>query len=317
MAIDLLTLFVRLGRIAHVIRSQAHFRAAGLGTDVEDSVDEYDASTLRALVSPITESQAQAKAAAGDLVPTLVSTAQETLRRMVEADQPARTWTVEEAVEEVVRQVVALSQSVPQCTTALTVTALTPFAGDGLLVTTLKGGGSESVAGVLLENIFTETLWLTCATDAQTGGATQGREQFRFRGGLAEADVWGDLWPAGSGGDANLLAADPASDADEDGNLLTNSSFDAFTSNAPDSWTIQVGSAGTQIDDSTTEQYAGTACLALPGTATLAAIAQDFASETGTETELLPLTRYAVSVRVKVSAVPATGTLILEITDSS
>lgn len=311
MALDLDELTRRLGRVGKVLRAIAQFRAAGLGSDVEALVAEYD--TLRDVAAPVTVQAPASKALAGDLVPTLAQAARATVTRAVRADQSARSWTDDEAAAELVRQFREQGATVPECATGLTVTALAPFAGDGLLITTTKGGGTEVVAGAALENLFGETLWLTCSQDALTGGATRGRELFRLRGGVPQADVWMDDWPAGSGADASVTAAAPGTNAD--GNLLTNSGFDAFTAHAPDAWVIEAGAAGATISDTTAQQYAGTAALALAGSATLASIYQRFGTDTAGV--LLPLTRYAVAVRLKASATPATGTLVLEVVDDS
>lgn len=317
--IDLTTLFTRLGTVARVALRCAEFRAAGLTTDAADLLAEYD--TYRAAVAPVTQRLPAARAAASDLVPTLVQAAQDTLVEAVRADQSARSWTPAEAAAEVVRQMRALSQTVPACTVGVSATALDTFAGDGLVIVTALGGGSDQVAGLDAENLFAETLWLTCAADASasaTGGATLAQEQFRLRGGVAEPDQWGELWPAGSGGDVLFTSADPATDAADAGQQLTNGSFDSFASNVPDNWTIEAGSAGTQILAGTLAQsYDGVNCLALPGNATLAALGQTFGSATGTLAELVPNTRYGLAVRLKASAAPATGALVIELTDSA
>jgi hypothetical protein len=305
------SLFERLGRIGRVLRSIAEFRAGGLGTEVDDLVATYDLQ--RDLGAAVTNRQPQARTAAGDLSQTLVAVARETLRRMVQDDQPARSWTVDEAVAEVVRQMDDAGESVSECLTSVSSTALTPFAGDGLLVTTIRGRD-----GATLENLFAEELWLTCVADAQVGDTNRYRETFRYRGGLAETDPWSHLWPAGSGGTLEFSVTDPATDAVSGGNLLTNSSWTTFASNVPSKWTIDTGTAGTEVvGPAAVSSYDGVGCLSLPGSATLAALSQTFAASTGTLGILAPRSRYAVSVRIKTSAVPATGTLILELTNSS
>lgn len=303
------SLTARLGRVGKVLRSLAQFRAAGLGTDVESMAEQFD--TLRDVFAPVTTQQPTAKTAAGGLVSSLVACAQQTLLRMVKDDQPARSWNLTDAVAEVVRQFADQSETVSECATSAVATALTPFAGDGLVILTVRGRD-----GVPMENLFQETLWLTCIQDAQLGAVTRYQEQFRFRGAQAVADVWSDLWPAGSGGSVDMLAADPATFTAITGNQLTNSSFDDFTANVPDSWTIEAGSAGTQIiGPAAVSSYDAVGCLSLPGNATAAAISQTFGS--GNNAQLATSSRYGVSIRTKVSAAPATGTLILEITNAS
>jgi hypothetical protein len=262
-------LFTRLGRWGRVLASLAEYRAL-LATDVAGGAAEYAAS-LAEVAAAVTDRLAPAKSSAGAIAPAVVGACRRTLVAMVAADQPARSWTAEEAAAEVVRQMADLGESVPACVTSASQSALSPFAGDGLLALSARGRD-----GADLENLFAETLWLTCVADAQNGGRTRYQEQFRFRGGVAEPDPWGDLWPAGSGASVLLTAADPTTQAAA-GQLLSNGSFDDFTANAPDDWTLESGTAGTEVvGPAAADSYDGVGCLSLPGSATPAALSQTF-----------------------------------------
>ncbi len=99
---------------------------------------------------------------------------------------------------------------------------------------------------------------------------------------------------------------------------MTNGDFEAFTADAPDDWTIVTGTAGTTVDDETTNFYKGAKALAIIGTAASerTRLSQQLRS-TSDLGQIKPETRYALACRVRVSAAPAAGTLRISLRDGT
>ena len=150
--------------------------------------------------------------------------------------------------------------------------------GDGVLSAASLGGN-----GLPLENIVAEALALTCTSDAQTGRAALGNEQFTVLGQPCGNDPTWYQWPQGSAASGTINAVSALSNAAAN-NLLNNGSFGVFTSNTPNQWSPTVGTASTDFKASSTA-YSGPSSLQLVGnaggTGVLVAMNQPFGNATG------------------------------------
>lgn len=158
--------------------------------------------------------------------------------------------------------------------------------------------------GKTLENALAESIVWKINSNATAGG-----ESGSATGEVNQAaDPLEHLWPDGSGATGVLTIQNPSDDP-----VLTNGDFQDFTvTDTPDSWTIDTGSAGSDVLESTSV-YRGSKCLEIAGDgATLTALSQDI-----TSVGLSSRTPLPVSVRVKVDAVPSTGTLVIDLYDGS
>lgn len=120
--------------------------------------------------------------------------------------------------------------------------------------------------GVNSELAVDETIVVRCITDDDTVDGEGGSETWSVTGYPPSNDIAFGWEPEGSGTGPTLTTLSSAS------GLATNGSFDSFTTNAPDGWTIVAGTAGTHIFEETSTKYLGTAALRLRGDASLAAI---------------------------------------------
>jgi hypothetical protein len=114
-------------------------------------------------------------------------------------------------------------------------------------------------------------------------------------------------WPQGSGASVSLSAVDPAVSG-----IITNGDFSAFTvANTPDDWTIVNGSAGVTVFKSTSGGVrSGTdACYLLSDGSSTTKLAQDVSLSINTV--------YAVTFQAKMNSNSASGSLIVELTNSS
>jgi hypothetical protein len=310
MAIDYANLFSTLGKLGKCHHDAQAFAAGTLLTDLTAAQValgvHYDA--LAALSQQIASGQAGAM----QVAPALRQAAGAVLCAYVNADVPLPDPnSVPLALAELIRQMVADGESVPQCAVTATAAAASGNAGNGVCVlTALRGDGLRHA------NLFAEVGDLTCTGDAQSGGGTAGQEPFRYAGDPAASDPLGWDWPKGSGASANLQTVD--SQQSNLGNLLTNSDFEAFTTaNVPDNWVIATGAAGTDVFSEGSIVYRGSKALRLAGGATLTALTQAFNATAGTPAVLRPQTSYGFAVRLKVDVVPAAGVLSVQLTNDA
>ena len=171
--------------------------------------------------------------------------------------------------------------------------------GNADLVLTATSG-----RGKALQNMFAEDLVLKIDTTT-----TAGSESGNMLGEEADSDSLSHQWPLGSGSSKKITVKNPSAD----GAWLTNGDMEDFTTNTPDSWTIDTGVAGADIKEEATTVYRGSKALEYTGDgATLSAISQDLSA-----LSLKSRTPYPVSVQVSVDVVPAAGTLVLDLYDGA
>lgn len=253
---------------------------------------------------------------------TLVQVAQVYMDRLVFNDNPQpnqslQSTNIPASIAEVIRQMKAEGVTILQMTvTAAPTGAFTNVyysVGNEVIVTSVKRASD----GAVVENAFPETLQVTCTGDSVLNGATAYNEPFSVTGEASQGDVFAYNWPAGSGASISINAIDGDTSSGA-GNFLVNSGFATFTSNVPDSWTLQVGTAGTNVFEETGLIYSGPAALRITGdnSNTLTALAQQFNSSVNAN-ELTPLTQYSHNIFLRRGGtVPTQGVLQVALVDS-
>lgn len=242
-------------------------------------------------------------------ISALQALALKAVTEIVQADNPQPSTDPTVILAEVVRQMKAGTQSVLRCAVAQSVTAGSSNVGDPTVICSVTGR-----YGVPQEYAIAESLVGTITSDhngAGAGTATAGQEPMTILGSAALTNKFASDWPDGSGANASLNIVDPTLDA-SGGNLLTNSNFETFTvANTPDSWTVLVGTVGTDILKATTNTYASTsACLQFVGGSNLTSVAQ-------TLTTLKPATVYGVRFWIRTDVQPAAGVLAIQLVDGT
>lgn len=251
------------------------------------------------------------------------SLAQGLIMDVVNRDMLIPNLTIQIAMTELVRQMVANSQSVHWNTLSSTTTAGGSNIGNPTIVVTFVDANGNN-----LQYAYNETLVLTTTQDA-SDGATAGNETISIAapaGGVSPSLDY--RWPSGngfcSGFQGSMTVVDPLQSNGSGGNLLNNSSFKGtWTSNQPQYWTADVGSAGTNWQDGTSNNYlTGAHCFEFLGDgSTLASIYQTFANGSvtgGNTSSLTPETVYLFRLMYKLSsASPAAGVLSVSLTDTS
>lgn len=244
---------------------------------------------------------------AGSVGSTLKTAAVQTLNRMIFRDNPRIYQTLTgsntlASIQELIRQMKVAGATVR----AHTITA-TPSAFTGAGTGVINVSTTRPQDGLVLENMFAESILFTCNSDSFTGGATAGNEGFLITGTGAQSDVFAFNWPLGSNSITNLNAIDGNSD-NSSGNLLVNSGFSDWTDNVPDNWELVVGTAGTNISQETTIVYDGSSSsLKITGDApgTNIRLRQVFGDDAGTTATLDPLTQYSFNLFIRRDGIAA------------
>lgn len=310
-------LFRRIGRNAFNLDSLNAYRGVvdlsaasivSLGTGIDNIEGQYQA-TNQQLVDSIYSQRDQLRGAMNGLPNYLRSLAQATLIKMADDDGPLSSLTVQAAMTVLISQMITAVATVEANVVSVAVTTGSNT-GTAVCIASVKGPDGKN-----REYIFAETIVAMATTDFQSGTATAGSETWLASGEISQFDSLAHDWPLGSGASSAIDATDPAAGA----NYLANGVFEDWTvANTPDNWTITVGTAGATVFKESTVIYRGAAALKIVGTgAELTAIRQKFSQTSGGSSQsLLPSTVYAFNCFLRVSAVPAAGTLIIELVDN-
>lgn len=251
MALVMNTLFGRLGRLfAHAAAVRTY--QGNLDTEYASSVAQYsggDMDQIGQLSRMLESRKREATSTSNDLL----ASATKTLIDLTDDNYFLREKTTQGAIAELVKQMIASSDTVDGNTVSVgSVTAGGSNVGNGTLLISalapiLDRYGNRP-GNLYLQNARSEEINATCIQDQTANQIDAGSERFEVYGQRA-VDRFDQDWPTGSGTRTTLHAVNPRTDGGRGAtlNICTNSDFESFTSNAPDHWTIQTGSAGTHI----------------------------------------------------------------------
>lgn len=253
----------------------------------------------------------------GDSTGSLIqNVGQSWINRVVFLDSPQPNQSLTQinligSIQNVILQMNQQGASVLQATVTATPSTFTGT-GNGVIVASLI----RPQDGLIQQLAFAESIQVLCTNDSYSGGATEGNEAFSLLGEGSQTDVFAFNWPIGSGS-SNSLNAINGDASTSQGNFLNNSNFADWTSNVPDQWVLEVGTAGTDIMEESTIVFGDGHSLQIVGDgATLTAISQTFADTDGTPAIIDDLTSYGVNLWLRRDGVAAAaGTLVVEVID--
>jgi len=236
MAINLTTLFTRLGKGFYAQSVVNTARGSTVPPTVQDFSDEFNSAST--VFSPVLASASSANSLfqqAGSAFQSNMSAAlQTTLIQTVLADTSLPQADLASCLAELIRQMVSSSDSVDASTVSATPAAITGN-GDGVLVASAKRADGKAA-----EHCFAETVKVECTADSSPETAS-----FQAKGAASQSSPLMHDWPMGSGSSRTITATDATGS-----NLLTNGGFDTADTddaNIPDSWAVQVGTPGTTL----------------------------------------------------------------------
>lgn len=302
-------LFTILGLIGGILNAINAHRGTAIGGKVDGLADEY--ASDRARRDGLYAALASYRSSGGGYLATLQRLASDTLVAAVEADAPQPDRTARTAMIELIRQMRVAGESVSNAAVGLSFAATAGNTGAPVFVSSNKGA-----TGYVQENTFPEALAITVAADAQTGGATQGRETLSLRGQVAATDVLGHDFPMGSGASVSLTLVDAAQDlAGGLANFLRNGDFEDWTGGAPSNWTIATGTPSGTVAQSAGTVFDGSSALSFVGDGSeLTSLTQTLGVQA---VAVRPLTQYSFNLWGKVSSAPAAGVLEVALVDGS
>ena len=322
-------LFNRLGSIAEILRELRVYQTA-VDIDMTNATTGVTAqfageADLQAIMGANFRGGLRAAEAIGS---TGTDLAVRTVDRMVYRDSPRPGQTLEGSsdlsvnLQEVIRQMKQQGATIQVQTVAAAVNTIAGqpgphFTGDGNGITTVS---TRRADGLVQENLYAETLLVTCSADSYTGNTTAGNELVAIQGPGRQENPYAFDWPGGSNASIDIQAIDGSQDNSR-GNLLTNSGFDTFTvTNTPDNWVIAAGAVTTDIFSESTLLFGAAGSKALrivgDGTATNFSITQTFNSTTGTGGELEPITQYSCNLFMRRDAIAiGSGVLTVDLID--
>ena len=239
----------------------------------------------------------------------MVAISNNTLIQMANNDTPLSVLDVPHAMKLLIDQMVANSNTVTRNVPGITTTPGGGNVGNPNSVASFVGSDGRN-----LQYLYPETMVATVTND-QNGSATPGNEPVSIV--APAADTKGLLdwqWPLGSGATKGISIIDPTLSNQGAGNLLNNSSWNAWTGQVPNGWHVLVGATQIQKDVSNLYGKATGALEFLGDGTTLTSLYQQFGTDT--TTTLLPNTVYNGCAIIKLSGA-TTGTLAIDLTDTS
>lgn len=288
-------IFTRLGRIGKAYRNWNSYQS-GIRTNFEALYDNYPNNyswlgQLPAQEDPLTRTEA-------GLLQQAQSLAITTLINQVTADNPLIQPTVGACLVELIRQMVASSDSVARQTVAVTPTAISGSTGNGTIRTS-----TTRPDGLPCELAIAETAKIVCTGDFQSGTATAGSEPFLFTGDPNTARPTDWDWPQGSAAAISFAANDGSRNS-----ILTNGGFDTWASSSPTGWTVANATESTGA-------YDGGSALSLTAGATGSAVQP--LNDLTAGNKLTPVTAYCLNFWMKASGALSAGALKAELVDGS
>lgn len=239
MTIAFTRLFTTQGLLCGGLNETNTFRTTTLDGRKDDLRTQLVTSPVYdELVSPLEVARDAVDSTLNPWVSFVASLSLSALFDDVLADRNIANPTLNSVVTELARQMVIATESVSQCPSTLTNTAIGSPAGDPTFNWVTYEGLTGKVSDFIIPDVYLET----CTADRSNGGTSYG-ETFSIVGKPRDGSPTDGDYPTGSGVSLTLAATDPSSDS----GLVTDGSFNSWTTNTPNNWTIAAGVAGTTI----------------------------------------------------------------------
>lgn len=162
-------------------------------------------------------------------------------------DEHVTDAAVRSAIDKLIRFMIEDSETIESVTIGSSVSYDAANTGDGALIIGLLSAENGEELGM----VRAEDLELECVeTSQRSRRLTAGRERFRIRGRQPVPGLHHEfLSRGGSGIDATIAASHGAvwQERHAGGNLLKQGDLEHWTTNVPDDWSLDVGTAGTHL----------------------------------------------------------------------
>lgn len=307
MALDYSGLFADLGKIVKFWKSWEAW-AAEVPVDVAAILAEF--GTVSAPVSGLSVAGSGWQAAIDSIRQSLGGYATGRLAdRSTVLDQiRAKSTNTSDVLAALISDMVEQSASVQRSTVSVGAVAADPQnigAGTVIVTTTLDGVTAPLSGAPVISDLAgraselalpSETFTLECVSDSYSDGASIGAEVFSLAGSVSSSAA--KSTSPGSGVGSNVQGVEGAG-------IVSDGSFENWSSNAPSNWSIITGTAGTHIKQYTAAAFRGSSALNLLGDGSLSSI------QIRQSVSMQPRRAYYVSTYIK--ADPGIGSGQLEI----
>ena len=316
-------IFTQLGKLIQYynqIKSDANDSSEGLKARTDGILDAFQDGgqdiPIDGLVSAFQRWKNDSGARREELAQFVVSRLQD--EGSVLKELGVTSVDVSQILGELINEMDVDSESVQNSTATVgSVTAASGNQGGGLILVTDKLDGASSpgsfngvrmpanpkYANETTELVGTETIRFRVTADSFQDGLDEGSEEITWQGDPA-ADPHG-LDTGGSGYIGTMVPLHAVTDQ-----YLSNADFESFTSNAPDDWTLDTGTAGTHILAETSNVNHGDSSLAMVGDNVLSEIKISQAIDPAS---VIANRIYCISVKMKTSGSAATSTVKLQL----
>lgn len=316
-------LFTRLGKLAGLAEA-VRLHQSDLKTRIAGVMAEYS-STDAYMVADLAANLEARLAQAGTILADIQAAAETTLIETCAEDSTVSSTGIMEARDVrsallyLVRAMKAQSETVQETTvTKAAVTAIAGNTGNGTVLYSNIPPIALGSSSASLPNVRSERLEVRCIEDAQSKFIRAGAERFQVRGLPAYANL-DYRFPGGSGTRLEYRSVDPAAGTGARyENLIRNGGFENFTSNVPDYFTVNVGTAGTHFASENSVVNRGSFAFRFIGNgATLASIEQKLIDETGSPLSLVSDRLYCLAVIARMSAAPSAGVVRVSVMNTT
>lgn len=316
-------LFTRLGKLAGLAEAvRAH--QSDLKTRIAGIIAEYSSADAYMVADLVASLDAKIREAGG-ILSDIQSAAEQTLIETCVADSAIsssgilETRDVQSALLYLLRDMKTASETVQETTvTKAAVSAIAGNTGNGTVLYSNIPPLALGSASASMPNVRSERLEIRCIEDAQSKYIRSGTERFQIRGLPAYPNL-DYRFPAGSGTRMEMRSVDPAAGTGARfENLARNGGFESFTSNLPDYFATVVGTPGTHFASESTIYSRGASAFRFIGNgATLAAIEQKLADDTGTPLALVSDRLYCLAIIARMSAGASAGVVRVAVINTS
>ncbi len=251
MTIAFTRLFTTQGLNAGALNETNTYRGTTLVSRQNTLVTQLATSAVYGtLVSGVYTNRETADSAENGYVGALQTLALDALLADIDADRPGTGSDKATAVKELRRQMLIAGETLNDCPGAVAVSIIAST-GDHNFVFGLY----EPVTGKPTDFVVPDIYLVTLVADRSQGG-TAFAETFSIVGKTADALPTDARYPSGTGIDTQESAVNPATDE----SIVSNGSFQSWTTNVPTDWTLGTGTvAGTHVFEKDNDDPRGTA----------------------------------------------------------
>lgn len=315
------TLFTRLGRLFKHAESVRDYQAT-LDTQFTDTAGEFtglQTEQIAALARNLEGRKAGATSTCNDLL----ASATRTLTQITDDEYSLRSVTLESALREVIRQMIADSKTIDGNTSAVgSLTTGGSNVGNGTFLAStvapvLDPAGNRH-GNLTLQHAKAETLSAVCTGDSTSRSIDAQSERWNVYG-QRRLEQFHEDWPGGSGKNVQITAVSSAQNGGRGPtrNVTTNGSFENISSNEPAHWVIESGTAGTHVL-SAGAGYNGSNALKLVGDgSTTIRLYQRLRNTAETMGQINPDRPYTIAFAIKYAVAAPTASIRVSVEDAS